>query len=931
MPPPSSATPSGHRHLYAGISLVAMSVLMLEVALTRVFAIQLWHHFAYMVVSLALLGFGASGSLLTALRIGERKGSVTRLLAGFGTAYGIALALVLLLVTRIDIDSLAIWKEPSNAWLLLLTFILLSIPFLLAGCAIGTTLTRNPKIVGRLYGADLAGSAVGGALAPGLLGTIGSVPTVMVAVALGLLGGAAYACGLSTRRAPFLAPAVIGVVVAVLFATGTLSWTLHFAPNKAAHAAFSDGRHDRTLTSSTAQVDVGTSAVGTAVIGGEFGQQDRVKVERRLVTQDGTAPTALHEGSNELSRFPCLDDSQAGTAYVCHRAMQRVPEDVLVVGVGGGIDVMVALAHDARHVTGVEINGAMIDMVTDVYADYIGNLFKDERARLVHEEGRSYLRRSEELFDVIQLSGVDTYTALSTGAYTLSESYLYTVEAFQDQYRRLKEGGIVNYSRFILVGSELQPDGSRRLNRPRETIRLANIALTALLEMGIPDPHLNIVVFMGQRAASTMVKKGPFTEVELAALRAFAKTQAFNGLIYDPSLPLTGPFDGGRPAWWQIDFATEAAKRALQLDRALPAQRPIVERFTQAYSSALRQAANGDLDGSNATLDGFLGTFGLPADKRDVASARLRDLRQSFVEEVAANRRAFTIARESFTRLLKSDPAARAEFIDEYLFDLEPSRDDQPFFFNYFRLSRLDEYLGAEGAWEKEYHPDFPVGHFVIVVSLVQIAALGFVLIILPLRVLRKRAVKTPHRFRIFVYFAALGMGFMFVEIGLMQKYILFLGHPTWSLATVLSGMLLFSGLGAMLSSRIEAVDRSTFRKLMVAVVLMILIEILLANTLLEPLLGLPLFARVLMTLLFLAPLGLALGMPFPLGLRLLERTCPALIPWGWAVNGFLSVFSSLVVTMLAMTTGFSSVILIAVVVYALGFLVIPAEKAATT
>ncbi len=916
----STGRPAAGTHL--GIFLTAMSVLLLEVALTRVFAILMWHHFAYMVVSLALLGFGASGSLLTAF---PGAGGTSDARAGrVATGYGVAVVLAFLAVTRIRIDSLEIWNAPANFALLFLTFAVLSVPFLLAGLAIGSTFNRHPKDIGRLYFVDLLGSAGGGAMAPWLLDRVGSTTTVMVAATIGLLGGAAFA-GRRALRPVAALPVLGGVALVIAFSGGglgipALHWEIPFAPHKGAAALFEGARHDRTLHSSTAQVDVATPMPGEVTIGGQFGDRDyQGFVEMRPVTQDGTAPTALHKDAANLARYPCLDDSQAGSAYVAWKARGRAPQDVLVIGCGGGIDVMVALAANAGRVTAVDINAAMIRMVTTEYGDYLGRLFDDPRVELVHGEGRAYIRHSARKYDVIQLSGVDTFTALATGAYTLSESYLYTVEAVKDLYTHLSDDGIVTWSRFMLTWPRL----------PRESIRLAHIARVALDELGVPEPWRHIVVLQAHHAASTMIKRTPFTEAEVQALREFCAVENFMGLVLDPFRPRGGPYEPGRTSDADIRHRVDAV--VLAASRGLPPGAldggPIVTTFREHFGKALRAAVSGDLEGSDREIATLPQALGLPAAAAPPLVASLAKDRDDFVVLRRRKSEGFAFAQQSFETLVRGSDAERDAFVRDYHFNLEPSTDDQPFFFDYFRLGKFLEYAKSREAWSAEYHPEFPVGHMVLLSSLLQIALLAAVLILLPLRRLRKTGQPAPRRFATFMYFAALGLGFMFVEIALMQKFILFLGHPTYSLSVVLCGMLAFSGLGASLSSRIRSLTPSTFRRILAVLLVLVALEALAAYRLLPALLGLPMAARVAIALSLLAPLALVMGMPFPLGIRLLEAHAKPLIPWGWAVNGFLSVFSSLSATLLAMQVGFTPVLAAAALIYTVGLLLAPCPK----
>jgi hypothetical protein len=286
----------------------------------------------------------------------------------------------------------------------------------------------------------------------------------------------------------------------------------------------------------------------------------------------------------------------------------------------------------------------------------------------------------------------------------------------------------------------------------------------------------------------------------------------------------------------------------------------------------------------------------------------------------------FQRQQRDFERLIRGPAAERSAFVAGYIYDLSPSTDDRPFFFDYFRLSHFLNYWRRDGGATSPYHPEFPVGHSVLLSSLLLIVALAVTLILLPLWRLRRHGTPTPLCFRTFAYFGALGLGFMFIEIGLMQKLILFLGHPTYSLSVVLSGMLVAAGLGALWSSRLLPSAR-LYRRLLVLLLVLIVGVALALNFALTPLLGLGFPLRVAISLVFITPAGFVLGIFFPLGIRTLEANAPALIPWGWAINGFLSVFASLLAIVLAMQVGFTGVLLLAAAVYAAGLLLAPAGE----
>jgi hypothetical protein len=898
--------------LYAGVFLVAMSALLLEVALTRVFAVMMWHHFAYMIVSLALLGFGAAGSILTVLRIGQRRADPRPLLAAFATSYGVSIVLCFLLGTRMHVDTIEILQHPANFLRLMLLYLILSLPFLFCGLVIGASLSCYPERVGILYCFDLVGSAAGGALAPWLLGQLHTGAVIMVAALIALLAGAVFALGSPRgRRIAHALPALAGAWLVAGFAGGgfgvpPIRWEIPFDPQKImAKSFFANGQLEASLPSATAQVDISRAQTSRMRMAADFGARDGQKANMRMVTQDGTAPTVLYQDARDVARFTGLADSQASTAFLANGAAGRKDPEVLVVGVGGGVDVMIALSFGASKVTAVEINPAMIDMVTRRYAGYLGNLFSDPRVRLLREEGRAFIKRTPERYDVIQISGTDTYTALSSGVYTSSEAYLYTVEAVMDMYARLKPGGYINYSRIMLS----VPDKPQR-----ETLRLANVARTALARLGVTEPSRNIAIFQGINWASTMLRKGPFTGAEVARLRDFAAAENFYGLVFDPLRPTAAVTDNGEAC-----IVGTAARRLVP---------PAVLKGETGKSAlahlqiALRSVLHGDSRQADAATQLAAADLAPPAQQATGAPARGGG-GQAAVAGIRAQLAYRQALAAAYQTVLSAPAAEQRRYVARYPYDIRPPSDDKPFFFDYYKLGTLRHKAPAE-AILTEFLPDFPVGHLVLASSLIQLVVWAALLILLPLRALPKAAAAPAQKLRIFTYFAMLGCGFMFVEISLMQKLVLFLGHPTYSLSVVLSSLLAFSGLGALCSSRIENLSGRALPTALAAALGLLLLDRFGLDPVLAQAMSLEWPLRVLLTVLILAPTGFALGFPFPLGIRLLREQAPALIPWGWAVNGFLSVAGSLLAVMLAMTAGFSTVLLAAAASYLVALLVIP-------
>ncbi|MEQ8766355.1 MAG: hypothetical protein RL885_20755 [Planctomycetota bacterium] len=899
--------------LFAGVFLVALGVLLFQVALTRVFSLMMWFHLAYLVVSLALLGFGAAGSFLTRFGEAEREDDPYPRLALFASGFGVTLILAFLSVTLLRLDALAVRIDAAPFVALLISFLALSAPFFFGGLAIGSALTRFRAQVGRVYFVDLLGSAAGGLLSVLALAAFGPTKTIVLAGCAGLLAGACFSW--HTRFRTALLHHVLlasGLILATGFFGGgfgipAIDWRIPYAPDKEVKVGAIEGRPAAILESATAQVEIGHEQHQPNTMFGEFGRLGQEEIWVRLVTQDGTAPTALYADAGDVARFDFLDHAQQMSGYTALAAQPHALERVLVIGVGGGVDVMMALRQGAESVRGVEINRAMVRAVSEDFKSYIGALFDDPRVELINAEGRAYLRRDDSRYDLIQLTGVDTYSALASGAYTLSESYLYTLEAIRDFYRHLQDDGLINCSRFF--------QGVPRT--PRETIRYANLVREALAREGVREPWRQIVVFQGYHWASTLVKRGPFTEAECQALRELARAEGFMGMIHDPCLPTGAP--GSEGFGWARLRLEEAAGVIPKLRELRPRAIAALEDglVVRELEQALAEAANGRSAAAAERRHGLIERA--DPSVRDEVSEGIEAWWVEATDRIARSRAKLGQVQRDFETMLRSSDEARERFIEDYPFDLRTPTDDAPFFFNYFRLSKLGAAREEEAAGNYLYLPNIPVGHLVLFGSLAQVTLLGAIFILWPLRRLRAAGAHRALRLRTFGYFSALGIGYMFIEIAAMQKLVLFLGHPTHSLSIVLPTLLAATGLGALASSRVREPSPGIFARLLLAIVLAVGFLVAGVTFGLEPLLGLPFLLRAGVTALLLAPIGFLLGFPFPLGLRRLDAVAPGLVPWAWAINGFLSVFSATFATVLAMSFGFTVVLGLAALVYALG------------
>ena len=256
----------------------------------------------------------------------------------------------------------------------------------------------------------------------------------------------------------------------------------------------------------------------------------------------------------------------------------------------------------------------------------------------------------------------------------------------------------------------------------------------------------------------------------------------------------------------------------------------------------------------------------------------------------------------------------REAFLDAYKFAIAPATDDRPFFHDFFKWSALPELfrLRAQGGAAM-----LDMGTLIATATLVQAVALSVLLILAPLALRRRRFAPGARRGRVSLYFLALGLAFLLVEIAYIQRFILFLGHPLYAVAVVLAGFLAFAGVGSALAPRLErALGERAVGAAALGIAAIALGYLALLPPLFEALIAWPDPAKIALSLALIAPLAALMGIPFPLGIRAAAREGADLVPWAWGINGCASVAAALLASLLAVRIGFTGVVAIAVVLY---------------
>ncbi len=811
---PENPTPlisSGGTSFSAGLFLLSVAALLLEIMQVRILAITLWPSLVYTAVTLAMLGFGIGGAFLAIFPVRPRFWSGP-VLGAFCLCFALAALGGLWFIGNHPIASFHVFENAGQMAMLLVFFSLLALPFLFASMAIGATFLAAPDRVGWFYAVNLVGSGLGCVLFACVIKPLGGEGVVLLSAVIAAAAAVVF-CVRPFRPAAFAAAAIILAVLAAALPFSDRLIRISMDPEKILALQtnperFPDARVIYSQWNALGRTDVAECSAYTTDIPG-LG----ARAYRQIFT-DGSGVAMIHRGLT-AEEWKRLEGTEAFRYTLNGRPYFFLKDPkVLVIGVGGGRDIELARMNGASSITGVEINPDTVNVMTKDFAEYTNNRCNAPNVRIVAGEGRSFVHNSLEKFDLIQLTAVDTEAAaLARGAFLLAENYLFTAEAFDDYFDHLSDNGMVALSR-------------RSMEPPREIMRLVSVACESLKRRGCVDPWKHIIIVGGPPAKEPawpmlLCKKIPFTADEIQRYRGMAGR--INMLLH-----------------YVPDFTAENGKYA----------------------------------------DGSVNHYA------------------NFFEHLKAG----TVN----------------EFFREYPYDVTPIFDDKPYFYKFFKLGNPGSI-----APQRDEGPERNIG----LLSILLLAALAIgwqiVLVFVPLGLMHRSGLRVAGAWRAVCYFMCIGFGFMMLEMSFMQKLVLFLGSPIYSVSVTLSAFLVFAGLGSYALSRGWWRAERAMAVSVTAIILLGLASLLFLTPILRLMLGLPFAVRIIAAVVLLAPLAFFMGMPLVAGLSIVRRIHPQVIPWAWGVNGAASVLGSVVVVVTAMSIGFNLNILIAVVLYLLGMLVL--------
>jgi hypothetical protein len=791
-----------------GVALVSATLLMTELALTRIFSVVMYYHFAFLAISIALFGLSASGVFAYVARRWLDRYPTRGLLARQAAIYAACTIVALFVLVRLRVG---LNYTPRNLQLMLIIYALAALPFFTGGLVITLAISRFSSRINTIYAADLTGAAAGCLALIPLLDRLGAPGVVLTAAALAVIAAVLFAPAVS--RARF---AGVGAIAMAVLLAGQFSGVAVFdVTDTKGHTK------DRILFSkwnSFSRIGVYERTHGDWSLSDKY---DGPLPDSRFMDIDSAASTPILKVEPDLANVQYLRYELTALAY--HLKERRLASgdladgprppapgpagfSALVIGPGGGRDLVSALVFGAGRIDGIEINPIIAnDVMRDRFLEYSGGIYTNPRVRITIDDGRSFVRRTAERYDVIQASLVDTWAATAAGAYTLTENTLYTVEAFNDYLDHLTDDGVLTITRWVLDG-----------------LRLISLAQAACESRGW-DAAPRLAVVQHDRVATFLLKRTPFTSAEVALLRSESDRLGFR-VLYAPGVNGSAPLI----------------------------------------------AADDQVDGSNTG---------------------------------------------DYARLIRTRD--REGFFAAFTNDVRPTTDDRPFYFHSIKLKNQFQVAFGRSML-------FGNGLSALLTLMGISAALVVVFVVAPLAI---ASGSLPRGwFGWLAYFGALGAGFMLIEVSVLQRFVLLLGHPVYSLTVTLFSLLLGTGAGAALSRRVSdaALGRWAAAALLIIAAVGVLV-IVLVTPLITWAIPFSRTTRIAIAVGVLVPIGLLLGIPMPTGLRLLRVRAPEMVTWAWGINGALSVVGATLAIFIAMNWGFHATLLAASTTYLLGFVALRA------
>ena len=791
------------------ISLLSVAIIAFQLSLIQILSIVQWYHFAYMVISVALLGFGAAGTFLSLsknflLKKSELLLPALIILSGLAMAVSVSIAQA----EPIRYDSYLLFADYSHLWKLLVTYLLFFIPFFFSALAIGIVFVKHIENIGKFYFANMIGSGIGGLVAVFLMWIF--FPEKLPAVIAGIAVLAGLIIISKEQRTGFTIIVSITVAVLSFFYISPSDLKLSEYKSLSKTLNLPDSKIIFKESSPYGLIDIVSTPYLRYAPGLSIRYQGIVSVENAAFN-NGEWVGPLISNKNDSLRYLLFT-----TENVAYTTGER--KSVLILGAGTGKQVRLALLNDAETITSVEQNKALINILEDKLALKVDSLYQNKSVRPQNISPRTFILSTHQKFDLISLPVIDAFGG-SSGLFALQEQYQLTTEAFSEMLGALNRNGVICIITWI--------------DYPyRNPVKILATAVGAFEKRKIDNPAKYIAAIKNWNTISFLIKKDPITSAEIDSIKKFC-----NNLNFDPVL-LPGLLNRER------------------------------EKFNQLQDKSLYSM---------------------------------------------------------FDSVLKSKEE-REKLYAKYPFNIRSATDDRPYFSQFLQWRTIPLLADLFGNGSV---PFFEVGYLILYLTLIQITILAILLIIIPLFKLGFRGGNPPtlnsfgrtSKIRTLAYFGGFGIGYMFIEIILIQRFTLYFGNVIYAAALVVCLMLVSSGFGSLVSQKITPKPYRIILVVFIIVISLIIYALFLSGWL-KTTIGFSLTVKIILSFLFIAPPAFFMGMPFPLGLKLLSTKTQSidggLVGWAWGINGVFSVVSAVLATIIAVELGFIWVMVFAIGAYSI-------------
>lgn len=866
---------------YVTVGLVAGAVIAYQIAIMRIFSVASWSHFGSFVVGLAMFAFGLVSAIMC---VG--KDSFERHWDGWIRlallAFGPLMVAVNCIAQAIPFNPIFLVSDPAQKWRLIGNFLLYFLPFVPGAFFLGLAFLRGQKVFGKVYFADLGGSGLCGLVLLGSMYFVWPENLILVPLAMWLVAALAW---FSSTRQPLMAGLAIALAAVAAVATFTLP-QITVLPYKGVSYArnFPDSQRIYVDTSPHGFMEVYSSSYFHFAPG----QSDMAALNLAELPENAYYGMFIDSDGPAGIMKPIPERLTAYFRFLpmYYPFVLKKKPDVFVVQLGGGISTNVALRSGADKVTVAEGNPMVLHALRDdpEMAKRSGNLLSDPRITVIPYDGRLYVAEGRQKFDIVDLSLADSTGLSSAGGFAIVEKYNYTQQAMAAYMKALKPGGILS----VTVWNKEEP--------AKSVLRLFATMVGAARMIDGKDVANRFYVAQSYLSTVTVLyKQGGFTPEDVAALNKHTAAMAFDQIYY-PGMPYDPAEAKDVLAGYHDQFfVNQAAIKAAGLSN-------------DNAGTDNAGADNGD-QGSGGPVAGQSD----PTSNSDSADSPSDSTTDNGSDNGSGPKLipATKLARLAMHSLIAGDFAS---FADQYVFRTEPLTNDRPYFAAYIKFADLGNFVDKLELVQDEW------GYLLLWATLGVGVVAAAVLVLFPM-IFGWRSIfaRQPGKLGVIVYFMCLGLGYIVVEIGLIAKFMLALTNATVSASVLITGMLVFSGLGSLFSTRF--IDRC--RRVMPFVFVAIAALLLGYGFLLDPILdGIgtwPYLLRILACLALLFPASFLMGFCMPTGMTMLSRLGKEhLFLWAWGINGSFSVIGSVLVPLIATQFGLGALLILAAGAYLL-------------